>query len=255
MIRPGWYADPSARFQFRWWDGRAWTNQVSSNGVNSIDHNPLEPPRPATSRLGPPPELPLLEAANGPAIVDPLFSEMMLTIEEVGSATSLFGFGEFNILGPTKQMLGHVAQTGNRWRRQYELTSASGRQLAKLVATNTRKMWVLTDANGRQLGEYTHNERLGVDMLMPISIGGQQVAEVKSHDLRGTRLTISDLSGPLASIERPKGFFADSYSTLDTYVMTRHRRSVGFMAYLALMAPVATDEARFRRDVRRNLNR
>jgi len=30
---PGWYADPSARFDHRYWDGNAWTEHVSRGGV------------------------------------------------------------------------------------------------------------------------------------------------------------------------------------------------------------------------------
>ncbi len=228
-----------------------WTNQVSSNGASSVDSNPLEPPRPTQSKLGPEPDLPLIEMANSGPIVDPLFSESEIHIEEIGDDLGLFAFGEFNISSPTKGPLGHVERTGKRSERTYALTSVSGRLLAQLQPTDNIRLWVLVDPTGRQLGEYSHNERFGVDMLMPISLGGDQIAEIRSHDGGGKKLTISDLSGPLITINRPKGFFADTLSTLDKYVMTRHRLSSGFLAYLALMAPVAIDEARYRRDLRR----
>jgi hypothetical protein len=32
-VQPGWFADPSSRFQYRYWDGQAWTQHVSQNGV------------------------------------------------------------------------------------------------------------------------------------------------------------------------------------------------------------------------------
>lgn len=37
---PAWHADPSGRFHFRWWDGRQWTSQVSTDGHHLIDTNP-----------------------------------------------------------------------------------------------------------------------------------------------------------------------------------------------------------------------
>ena len=37
---PAWHPDPSGRFHFRWWDGREWTSQVSSDGQHLIDTNP-----------------------------------------------------------------------------------------------------------------------------------------------------------------------------------------------------------------------
>ena len=33
----GWYPDPYGRFEFRFWDGVAWTKQVANNGAQSID--------------------------------------------------------------------------------------------------------------------------------------------------------------------------------------------------------------------------
>ena len=32
-----WRADPTGRHQYRWWDGTSWTDNVSNDGVNSVD--------------------------------------------------------------------------------------------------------------------------------------------------------------------------------------------------------------------------
>ncbi|MBV9953135.1 MAG: DUF2510 domain-containing protein [Acidimicrobiia bacterium] len=32
-----WHPDPTGRHQYRWWDGNAWTANVSDNGVASED--------------------------------------------------------------------------------------------------------------------------------------------------------------------------------------------------------------------------
>ncbi len=37
---PGWHPDPSGRWQVRWWDGAAWTDQVASNGRRGSDPAP-----------------------------------------------------------------------------------------------------------------------------------------------------------------------------------------------------------------------
>jgi hypothetical protein len=37
----GWFADPAARFEYRYWDGHAWTDQVSRQGQATRDPSPL----------------------------------------------------------------------------------------------------------------------------------------------------------------------------------------------------------------------
>ena len=37
-----WYADPSGRYKYRYWDGSQWTNQVTSGGPSALDPNPLD---------------------------------------------------------------------------------------------------------------------------------------------------------------------------------------------------------------------
>jgi hypothetical protein len=34
---PSWYPDPTGRHDYRWWDGRCWTEHVSTAGVAAID--------------------------------------------------------------------------------------------------------------------------------------------------------------------------------------------------------------------------
>jgi hypothetical protein len=36
-VPAGWHADPSRRFQYRYWDGSAWTSHVHTNGVAAHD--------------------------------------------------------------------------------------------------------------------------------------------------------------------------------------------------------------------------
>jgi hypothetical protein len=48
---PGWYADPSGLFDFRYWDGVAWTEHVSRGGVAALA--PVAPTPPALPRVLP----------------------------------------------------------------------------------------------------------------------------------------------------------------------------------------------------------
>jgi len=46
MVPAGWYADPAARHEQRYWDGTEWTAQVSDGGVTGTDQPGFQPPVP-----------------------------------------------------------------------------------------------------------------------------------------------------------------------------------------------------------------
>jgi hypothetical protein len=56
----GWYTDPVRRFQYRFWNGTQWTNQVSNSGTSGTDPDVLDPemvatpPAPGSQAPGPP---------------------------------------------------------------------------------------------------------------------------------------------------------------------------------------------------------
>lgn len=57
----GWYADPTRRHTYRYWDGAIWSNQVSDGGTAGLDPMELDestaatPPAPGTQAPGPEP--------------------------------------------------------------------------------------------------------------------------------------------------------------------------------------------------------
>jgi len=55
----GWFADPTGRYEHRYWDGARWTDQVSHRGEPSVDPAGTEPSpprdRPSGSTWDPPP--------------------------------------------------------------------------------------------------------------------------------------------------------------------------------------------------------
>lgn len=229
-----------SRHQYRWWDGEIWTEQVTTNGQTGADYMPFAPP----------PALPTSTSHDGPPVVDPLFTSQVLTFEEQGDATGMSGFGDFAISTPQLGVIGSVERAGERKHRFYYLRNAAGTPLCTLHPQKKR-VWLMTDVNNNQIGEFTYTIKLGYDMLMPLAVGGYQIAEIQSTNARGTKLKIDGLTGPVATIERPKGFVADSLSTLDNYTMTRHQPVEGTLAWMSLMAPVAVDDARYWRDAQR----
>jgi hypothetical protein len=57
-VPAGWRPDPLGRFDYRWWDGSDWTENVSKAGVVSVDALPVEEVAPVTPWAPPPPPPP-----------------------------------------------------------------------------------------------------------------------------------------------------------------------------------------------------
>jgi hypothetical protein len=47
-----WFADPTGRYQYRYWSGAAWTGHVATNGVQSIDPDPPHQSATTTAHAG-----------------------------------------------------------------------------------------------------------------------------------------------------------------------------------------------------------
>ena len=50
QARPGWYADPTGRQSFRWWDGASWTAHVASS-LGDVTQDPLGSPDGSAPRI------------------------------------------------------------------------------------------------------------------------------------------------------------------------------------------------------------
>ena len=55
MPDAGWLADPTGRFQYRYWDGTQWSSAVSRQGSQETDALSTQPPPPGAPAAAPPP--------------------------------------------------------------------------------------------------------------------------------------------------------------------------------------------------------
>ena len=55
MADAGWLPDPTGRFQYRYWDGSAWSAAVSRQGSQETDALSTQPPPPPSTPAPPPP--------------------------------------------------------------------------------------------------------------------------------------------------------------------------------------------------------
>lgn len=97
MSSPNWLPDPSGRHQLRWWDGTAWTENVSDNGVTALD--------PADAAWTPP----------APAPMPSMTSAGYTAPENHPKTTTIFVLGLLGILccgilGPFAWVMGNTAR-------------------------------------------------------------------------------------------------------------------------------------------------
>jgi actin-like ATPase involved in cell morphogenesis len=65
VLEAGWQADPAGRHEYRYWDGAAWTDDVSDSGVASTDAmTPAAEPAPTPSFAAAPPSRPAAGARS-----------------------------------------------------------------------------------------------------------------------------------------------------------------------------------------------
>ena len=73
---PGWYTDPTHAYTYRYWNGTAWSNRVSTGGTTGTDPNELgadtatTPPAPGTeapSSPQPAPTVQVTQSSSGSA--------------------------------------------------------------------------------------------------------------------------------------------------------------------------------------------
>ncbi len=67
-IDAGWFADPSGRYEQRYWSGTQWTEHVTKGGVPSIDPPPGRQDAPRAAKE---PDQPPTGGASGDATPDP----------------------------------------------------------------------------------------------------------------------------------------------------------------------------------------
>ena len=90
---PAWHTDPSGRHQYRWWDGRAFTDQVADNGVVTTDRGPAAVAAPQPQPLQPVQSLsPTFGAGAAPVPPKTRATPLLVAIGVAAVAAGAVGF-------------------------------------------------------------------------------------------------------------------------------------------------------------------
>jgi uncharacterized protein YxjI len=271
-----WYPDPTGRHEFRYWDGAAWTDNVSNQGVTASD-----PVGPADE----PSRLDLVDDAltvgdEGKKVSEQLtgtgrrgigmtgavagggggiLTEPVLVVNqkakliELNNQYSVYDqHGEqiaaVNQVGQTtaKKLLRMVASVDQFMTHHLEITDAAGRLALKL--TRPRKFMkstvIVSDGDDREIGRVVQQNVMG-KINFALEADGHQLGTIKAENWRAWDFRIEDNAGnEIARITKTwEGLAKTMFTTADNYVVQIRHRPAEPLNSLVVASALSIDTA------------
>ena len=253
-----WYPDPTTRHEYRYYDGTAWTDHVSDQGVTGTD--PLQSPAPpkrlmdrlddglAVGNEGDPTKIErqlrdtTRRGANIPDVVHggggTLMTEPILVVNQKAKLIELSQqFQVFDQHGrpialvqqvgqsAAKKALRLVASLDQYFTTHLEVTTPDGQPILKL--TRPRKVFkstvIVQDAHGTEVGRIVQENMIG-KINFGLEANGQRLGAIKGENLRAWNWRIEDHTGAeVARITKTfEGVLKTAFTTADNYVVQIH---------------------------------
>ncbi|WP_394944167.1 phospholipid scramblase-related protein [uncultured Ilumatobacter sp.] len=269
-----WYPDPNGRADFRYWDGKAWTVHVSTDGVQSTD--PVEG---GVSR-GPDQALSVgnegrtdkiqqqltgqgirgagltgkVEGGGGTILTEPvLVVNQKAKLIELNNQYSVFGqdgqqLAMVNQVGQSaaKKAIRLVSSLDQFMTHKLQITDNSGQVLLHL--TRPRKVIkstvIVEDAAGNEIGKIVQQKAIG-KINFGLEANGQMLGSIKGENWRAWNFRIEDAQGTeVARISKTfEGFAKTMFTTADNYVVQIHQRMPEPLNTLIVASALSIDTA------------
>ncbi len=259
---PNWYPDPMGKHEYRWYDGNAWTDQVSSHGKQSVD--PLTGPGAVPQRDVTPERF-----AKGLATAGveagatqgggTLFTEPILVVNQKAKLIEINN--EYAISDQNGNQIGAVRQVGQSTAKKvlrvltsvdqfmthkYQVVDAHGQVQLQLTrpAKVMKSKIIVQDGQGTEIGQIRQDNMIGKIHFSLVS-AEQTVGSINAENWRAWNFNIQDASG--AEVARITKTFAGlaraMFTTADNYVVQIHRPLEGPLQSLVVAAAVSVDTA------------
>ncbi len=263
--QPGWYADPSAAFDLRWWDGTAWTSDVVRQGAQST--SPLAGAAPAEAqrqRSDRPDRIQRqVQQQAGMGGGTPgggsLFTEPVLVVNQRTKLIELTN--EYAVYDQGGAQVGSVVEVGQSGVKkavrflssldQYmthrlEVRDASG--VPQLLLTRPAKVMksrvVVQRPDGQPVGELVQENVFG-KIRFGLIAGGVPVGSLNAQNWRAWDFQILDAGGTeVARIKKTfEGLAKTMFTTADNYVVQIHRPLQDPLLSLVVASALCVDTA------------
>jgi uncharacterized protein YxjI len=246
----------------RYWDGRAWTANVSSRGVVAMDEPVGAPAVPTVQRSAEKIRGDVARAgAEGPAARGggtPL-TEPVLVVNQKAKLVEVTN--EYAIYDRDANQIGAVRQVGQNMARkalrlltsldQYlptrlEIVDVAGKVLLRLTrpAKLLKSRVVVEDANGEEIGQIVQQNVVG-KIRFSLEAGGQPLGSINAENWRAWNFNIQDGTGTeVARITKTwEGLAKTMFTTADNYVVQLHRTLDDPLRSLVVAAALGVDTA------------
>jgi uncharacterized protein YxjI len=275
-----WYPDPNGRAELRYWDGAAWTEHVSTDGVQSTD--PVGGgAAPGLNRLD---RLDRALTVGDEANAEKLQQQLTDTsIRGAGLAGKVEGGGgtiltepvlvvnqkaklielnnQYLVFGQDGQQLAMVNQVGQSAAKKVmrlvssldqfmthklQITDNSGQVLMQL--TRPRKVIkstvIVEDAAGNEIGRIVQQKAIG-KINFGLEANGQMLGSIKGENWRAWNFRIENAEGTeVARISKTfEGFAKAMFTTADNYVLQIHHRMPEPLNTLIVASALSVDTA------------
>ncbi|MDO8364577.1 MAG: phospholipid scramblase-related protein [Actinomycetota bacterium] len=249
-----WYPDPQGRHQLRYWDGTAWTEHVSTNGVQGTD--PLQPK--GLDRIDS--ALTIGKQTDPAKIQEQLHSDAKYRGAQVGQAAFQGGGtiftepilvvnqkaklielnNQYSVFNQQGQQIAAVNQVGQSAAKKairlissldqfmthkLEITDNSGRVLLRITrpAKVMKSTVIVSDGNDQEIGRIVQDNMFG-KIHFTLQAGGHTYGAIKAENWRAWNFRIEDHTGQeVARITKTfEGVAKTIFTTADNYVVQIH---------------------------------
>lgn len=262
--QPGWYDDPAATFDLRWWDGSTWTDAVVKAGVQSQSplpdgRGPVDVGRAGRSER-------IQDQVERQAQAKPvmggggtLFTERVLVVNQKAKILELTN--EYAVFDQSGNQIGSVVQVGQSGLKKaarfvssvdqfmthkLEVRDAHGQpQMLLTRPAKFMKSKLLVERPGYgEIGQLVQENVFG-KIRFGLHSGGRSVGSLNAQNWRAWDFQIlDDQNQEVARIKKTfEGVAKTLFTTADNYVVTIHRELQDPLLSLVVAAALCVDTA------------
>ena len=259
---PNWYPDPMGRHEYRWFDGTAWTDQVSSHGKQSVD--PVAAQARVPMRDVAPEKVARDLAAAGVSAGavaggGHLMSEPILVVNQKAKFIELNT--EYAISDQNGVQIGAVRQVGQSTAKKalrvlgsydqfftHKLQVLDHSHQVVLQLTRPAKVMkskvIVQDGAGREIGQIVQENVFG-KIRFALVANDQRYGMINGENWRAWNWNIQDHTGQeVGRITKTfSGFTRAVFTAADNYVVQIHRPLEDPLRSLVVAAAVSVDTA------------